>query len=133
MDFRPLDPFHLSEKAIKFLSEAIKTLNLDFWTIDEYVLSAQNLNITIMGVFDGDLIGCFTIETKQQKDRKILVLSLLGGANLSLWAQHLSDFLFLVAANNQCTDFSVIGRPGLARIFPQLTLDACIYSRKLTT
>lgn len=132
IDFKALDPNNLSEKAIIFLEKATGQSVCDFFDLNDYIEAAKQRKSLIFGAFDGEnMVGCFTIDLKAGKGRKVIILSLLGGEHIKLWRDDLVKFLFDMAKQNKCTDFSMLGRKGFGKLFPELTLDGCIYSRKL--
>lgn len=131
MEFRLIDPDEISEQAKKYLIDAIASTRIDLFDIDDYLDAARRKKSMIFGAFDEELTGCFTVEIKAAKDKKVLMVSILGGKDLKLWRDNLVAFLFDIASRNKCTDFSIIGRKGFEKMFPEVKLDACIYSVKL--
>lgn len=131
MEFRPLDPHKLDELAIKYLQQAIESFSFDFFDINDYIEAAKRKQSLIFGVFSPEMIGCFLVDLKAGKGRKVLIISLLGGYNLKLWREDLLKFMLDMGKQNQCTDFSMLARKGFEKICPELTLDACIYSMRL--
>lgn len=81
---------------------------------------------------DDFLCGCFVLSLRQHRDRRVLQLLALGGFKIRVWRDALVDFLFDAAKKSSCTDFSMIGRRGFGKLFPEMRHVACIYGLDLT-
>lgn len=124
-------PFH--KKAYQYLKEACRRSNLAFITPEDTIESARQGLVLIYMITDfTDIIGCFTLSLRPTRNDLFLELPLLAGKRLKEWRQHLVDFLFETAKDNHCTRFSMIGRKGFERLFPELKLLCCVYGRNLT-
>lgn len=132
VEFNKLNPEELSDIAVKFLSDAVVRSPSNFHSVDDYINSAKAKKNMIFGAYEGqNLIGSFILNISSGNGRHILILSLLGGKKIKSWRDELVEFLFAMADNNKCTDFSMVGRQGWGRLFPEMKLDGCIYSRRL--
>lgn len=132
VDFVQLDPFVLDAAVIKYLRAAVNYSPFNCLTIENYVEEAKINKKMIIGVYIADKItGAFVMHTNEGDQRKILMLSLLGGKQVKLWRDDLVEFILQMGKDNACTDFSMVGRKGWGKLFPELTLDGFIYSRKL--
>lgn len=132
MEVKLLNCEKLTEIEIKLLEDGISNSPCMFYDINDYLQAAREHKTIIFGVYDTtETVGVFTVDLKVGKGLKVLILSLLAGKNIMSWRDDLSKFLFTLAEANKCTDFSVLGRKGFGKIFPELTLDGYIYSRKL--
>lgn len=125
--------FPLHRKAREYLGRACARSRLSDFTPDRVIADALDGRTTVYLVTDlGDVIGCFTLSLRNLQDGRILELPLLGGVGLAKWRDNLVEILFQIAAANRCTRFSMIGRRGFERLFPELEMLCCVYGRNLT-
>lgn len=125
--------FPLHRKAWDYLEEACKRTFIDIFTVDELVEEAKAGRTSIYVVTDlENIIGCFNLCIRSNHGRLYLELQLLGGKNLKLWRDELVQFLFLMAKQHGCSRFTVIGRKGFEKVFPELKLFCCVYGHNLT-
>lgn len=126
-------PLPLHKKAYGYLQEACKRSQLSVLTAEQTIQQAQQRLASIYVVTDNhEIIGCFVLSLRLTPQDKYLELPLLAGKYLKNWRTMLVDFLFEYANYNDCTKFTMIGRKGFERLFPELKLLCCVYGRNLT-
>lgn len=129
------DPFSfpLHRKAIEYLDLACKRSQLGVFTSEQTIRQAKDGFASIYMVMENhEVIGCFTLCLRSDGKDLYLELPLLGGKKLSQWRHELVDFLFYEAAHSKCTKFTMVGRKGFERLFPEMKLLCCVYGRNLT-
>lgn len=134
--------FALPDKALEFISSACAHTQLSFMTPEQTISQARQGKCSIYLVYKTkeyspkfatiDLVGCLTLSLRDTGKDLFLELPLMGGENLREWRDDLVDFLFRKAEQHKCTRFSMIGRRGFERLFPELKLLCCVYGRNLT-
>jgi len=125
--------FPLHKQAYDYLSEACKRARLSIITPEHTIEQARKDLCLIYQVIDtNEIIGCFTLCFRTTDNDYYLELPLLAGKRLMEWRDFLVEFLFKIAADNNCTKFTMIGRKGFERLFPELSLLCCVYGRNLT-
>jgi hypothetical protein len=125
--------FPLHKVAHDYLISACAHSHLAILTAEQVIKSVTEGNGTIFIVIDNaEIIGCFTLSIRTNAADKYLELPLLAGMRLKAWRDDLVAFLFSVAGANKCTKFTMIGRKGFNRLFPELKLLTCVYGRNLT-
>lgn len=125
--------FPLHKRAFDYLSEACKRSRLAIMTPEHTIRQARRAQAAIFVVTDiQEIIGCFVLTLRVSGNDRYLELPLLGGKWLKGWRDILVDFLFDYAAHHDCTKFTMIGRKGFERMFPEMKLLCCVYGRNLT-
>lgn len=125
--------FPLHKHAYDYLKQACRRSRLAIMTPEQFIEQAKHGLTLIYIVTDtNNIIGCFTLCLKLTDNDTYLELPLLAGRGLKEWRDHLVNFLFEMAAANKCTRFTMIGRRGFEKLFPELTLLCCVYGRNLT-
>ena len=130
-----LNTDELSEKAIILLNLSLEASASPFYELEDYLEAVRRKQSLLFGLFNNNqLEAVFFIEIKAGKGKKILILSLFGWEGMESmrnFRQFLVDFLFDIAKQNQCTDFTMLGPLAWKRIFPELILSGCVYTRRL--
>lgn len=125
--------FPLHKAAFDYLDKACKRSRLSIMTPEHTIAQARRNQASIYLVTNGqEIIGCFTLTLRTSDKDKYLELPLLGGASIATWRDMLVDFLFSYAEYYKCTKFTMIGRKGFERMFPEMKLLCCVYGRNLT-
>lgn len=135
VDFVPWNPtfLPLHKRAYEFLSSACKRSRLSVFTPEDVISQAKRKQLSIyLVIVDGEIIGCFTLSLRPARDDLYLELPLLGGKRLKEWRDELVKFLFEQAEAHECTRFTMIGRKGFEKLFPEIKLLCCVYGRNLT-
>lgn len=134
--------FNLPDKAKEFLYDACQRTQLSVITLEETIEQASKGKCSIYLVYKTkehspkfasiDLVGCLTLSLRETERDLFLELPLMGGEDLRSWRDDLVDFLFQKAEQHKCTRFTMIGRKGFERLFPEMKLLCCVYGRNLT-
>lgn len=120
----------LGGKSIYFLEEAAKSMR-HYLEVPMALQQARMGAGRIYQVFDNaQLLGCFFMNFITNHIGKTMNLILLGGENMKLWADDLSDFLHGLAEKEDIDELTVMGRPGFKKLFPNLEHFACVYRQK---
>lgn len=127
------DKFPLHKRAYAYLEKACKRSRLSVFTPEQAISQARKNLASIYLITEGqEIIGCFTLSIRTTSKDKYLELPLLGGAGIGRWRSMLVDFLFQYAEYYHCTKFTMIGRKGFEKLFPEMKLLCCVYGRNLT-
>ena len=129
--FELKDPASLCIQSLNFLEEACKKSQLSILTVANCLQVAREGKAFIYEIYDEQLIGCMTLSIRESGTHRYLELPLLGGRNIVLWRDDLVKFLFEQAKKHNCNKFTMIGRKGFERLFPEMRLLCCVYGRDL--
>lgn len=134
--------FSLPDKAKEYLAQACRRTQISFITLEQTIEDACQGRCSVYLVYEKrehtpnfatiDLVGCVTLSLRKTPKDLLLELPLMGGENLRSWRDDLVEFLFQKASEHKCTRFTMIGRKGFERLFPELSLLCCVYGRNLT-
>lgn len=134
--------FSLPDQAIQYIKDACERTQLSVLTPEHTIQQAREGKCRIYLIYKEkdhspkfrsiDLMGCFTLCLRETAKDKFLELPLLGGRELRSWRDEFVKFLFERAAEHKCTRFTMIGRKGFERLFPEMKLLCCVYGRNLT-
>lgn len=72
-------------------------------------------------------IGSIYLTFSQQETGKVMSSVLLGGDGFGEWAAELSQFYYKIAKENDCNEFTLMGRRGFKRYFPELEEVATVF------
>lgn len=78
------------------------------------------------------LRGAIHLNITQQETGRVLTSILLGGDDFGEWADELRKFYYKLAHDNECHEFSLMGRRGFKRYFPELQEIATVFRVRLT-
>lgn len=122
----------LSIQSREFLTSAQNAIQ-GYFTLDMAISEAAAGIGLFYDVLLGDvLVGSLFIDFRVLHLGKTMQLALLGGTRLADWRHDLVSFLYRLARNNKADEFTIFGRPGWGRLFPELNPVGCIFRKKLT-
>lgn len=128
----PQDLEYLGGDSIRYLDDAAKSVK-NYFGANQAIIEAKNETGHIYQVFDGKkLMGCFFVNFVTNHLGICMTLVLLGGHHLMAWANNLREALYAIANAAKADEFAYLGRPGFARMFPELEYVATLYRKKLT-
>lgn len=132
VSFTPCEPNELPLEALTFLKRACDAAQLSVVTLDGTLQAAIARKTAIYLIKrDDDLIGCMTLSLRETSKDRFLELPLLSGVNLRSWRDDLVKFIFDQGDLYGCNRFTMIGRKGFERLYPELSLITCVYGRDL--
>lgn len=112
-----------------YITEAIKKstlpLNLDLNDIKNLIKSD---NYCLFSVYDDKVItGFFLYSLSEIKSKKHMNLILLDGVKTLKWFPVMAEYLRKTFDSLGIDEFTLIGRPGWKKLFPQLSVAGVIY------
>lgn len=73
------------------------------------------------------LRGAIYLTITHQDTGKVLTSVLFGGDNFDEWASELREYYYKLAKEHDCDEFSLLGRRGFQRFFPELKEVATVF------
>lgn len=118
-------------KALKFLEIGAS----DFGGVlsVENILNnfSENIGLLIIVKSQERTIGSIYLTLTQQDIGKVMTSVLLGGENFTQWKDELRQFYYETARKNGCDKFSLLGRRGFKKYFPELKEIATLFEVSL--
>lgn len=113
--------------AMKFLAEAANgfggTINVEN-ILNNY---DEKHGLLIIVNIEDHTIGAIYLTFTFQENVKVMTSVLLGGDRFNEWTSQLSDFYYKTAADNNCSEFMLMGRKGFKKYFPELQEVATVF------
>lgn len=123
----------LPEQALEHLNEASKAMD-GYFPLARAMEQAKSGAGEIYLVFHKQkLHGAMFLNFRMLSDKRVVMnLPLLGGSEMWLWAKDLGEFLHNKARQIGADEFTILGREGWGKLFPELEKIGSIFRRKLT-
>lgn len=121
---------HIPRKSLGYLKSASLAVT-NYLEVDIALDQARHGQGCIYEtLLDSRLTGCFFFNYVTNHLGRTMNLILLGGERLPLWAADLSRFLNTLCHENEIDQFTMLGRKGFEKLFPELEPIACVYRKK---
>ena len=133
VEFIPVQPFEvdiLEPEAVEYLDRASGEIHGYFSS--KHALDAAKAGAGMLfKAQENGILGCFYISFRQYPVGRVMSVILLGGRDFESWGVQLHEFLTALALKNGAVEFTMMGRKGWAKIFPDFEHLACIYRKRL--
>lgn len=81
---------------------------------------------------NGEIFGAFFKNFRTLDDKRVVMnIPLLGGAELWLWRNDLKEFLIQKANEIKANEFTILGRKGWSKLFPEFEEIGVVLRMKL--
>lgn len=127
VSFHLTTPENIPDQAVTYLQEACDAIP-GYATLETVFGQSQaGIGLIYIVFADNVLTGSLFINFRIVDGEKKMTLVLLGGISLRNWSNDLMYFLRRLKSDQKAAHFSILGRPGLGRMFKNLRHIACLY------
>lgn len=129
VEFAHCHPDNVPYQALDYLNDACLAVE-GYCTLDMALAQARaGIGLIYCVFIDNVLGGALFINFRVVGGEKKMTLTLLGSQKnqLHVWARDLVYFLRCLKKDQKATNFTVFGRKGFGKLFPELKHIACVY------
>ncbi len=121
----------LDQKAVRFLESGANGFG-GMLSVENILNNfVENHGLLIIVKSKKETIGSIYLTITQQEVGKVMTSVLLGGERFSEWKDELREFYYKTARENGCDKFSLLGRRGFKKFFPELKEIATLFEVSL--
>lgn len=134
-EFKLVEPSQLDslpEEAMQYLNEASKSMDGYFPIEGAFQQTKANRGEIYLVIHKLALVGAFFLNFHNVDEKRMVMnMPLLGGKEIWLWSKDLSDFLYHRAEQLGIYEFTILGRDGWGKLFPDLEKIGTIFRKKV--